>query len=356
MHTLLGLSTAQPSNCVSGEETKRFLAASFPTRRAETLHRLVDQCQVERRHTIAPLAELAQYPTIEARAASYEREALTLAVRAADAALERSGVSCTDVSTVLVASSTGLMVPALSEHVRAQLGLRSSVVSVPMVGLGCVGAMRAITLATQLLPDTQSNEAVLIVSVELPSLWLQVAEPSIQDVIAAMVFGDGAAALVVQRDHAEKSARGVQIRAGHSELWRDSLQARRGWLTTTGLRHAASPVLPELAKRNVRPSLDGFLRQHNLSVEQLDFCAINPSDLQLLNAMAGSLSLEQSWLQPSMHVWRNHGNTLATGPLYLLERLEAEQQGGRGVLLSLGPGVSCDMLLLERRASDPFSA
>lgn len=350
MHTLLGLSTAEPNNCVSGDETKQFLAASFPTRRAETLHRLVDQCQVERRHTIAPLAELAQYPTIEARAASYEREALTLAVRAADAALERSGVSRADVSTVLVVSSTGLMVPALSEHLRAPLGLRPSVVSVPMVGLGCVGAMRAITLAAQLLPDSQPTGAVLIVSVELPSLWLQVAEPSIQDVVAAIAFGDGAAAVVVQRDRAEESAEGLHIRAGHSELWPDSLQARRGWLTTTGLRHSASPTLPELAKRNVRRCLNGFLRQHSLSIEQLDFCSINPSDLQLLNAMAGSLGLEESRLQPSMHVWRNHGNTLATGPLYLLEQLEAEQHGGRGVLLSLGPGVSCDMLLLERCA------
>lgn len=349
MHTLLGLSTAEPNHCVSGEETKRFLAASVPTRRAEPMQRLVDQCQIEQRYTIAPLAELAQYPSIEARAAAYEREALTLAVRAANGALERSGVSREDVSAVLVASSTGHMVPSLSEHLTAPLGLPPSVLSIPMVGLGCVGAMRAIAVATKLLQDSQSNKSVLVVSVELPSLWLQLAEPSIQDIMAAMAFGDGAAAVVVRPDRGEP---GLSVVASHSELWPDSLQARRGWLTTTGLRHSASPVLPEVAKRNVRRSLEDFLRQHALCAEQLAFCAINPSDKQLLGVMAEAVGLDERAVRLPMHVWRNHGNTLATGPLYLLQLLgeEPRESGAQGVLLSIGPGVTCDMLLLEQHA------
>lgn len=348
MNNVLGLTTAEPGHCVSAAETKEFLAKSLPARPADALQRLVDQLGIERRHTLAPLAELARYPSIEARNAAYEHEAVELGSRAARGALEASGLKGKEVGTVFVTSSTGYMVPSLCEHLIARLGLSPSVVAIPINGLGCVGAVRAIGLAARLLESAQGAKAALVVSVELPSLWLQLAEPSIQDIVASAAFGDGAAAVVVMPDSLQP---GFEVLANHAELWPNSLQARRGWLTTTGLRHSASPSLPDVVRRNVRRTLEAFLRQNALLPEQLVFQAVNPSDKQLLAVAAEALGLEEPALQAARQVWANHGNTLSAGPLYLLQALEEEpvRGGATGALIAFGPGVSCDILLLRRR-------
>jgi alkylresorcinol/alkylpyrone synthase len=347
MNSLSGLTTAEPSHCVSTAETKELLAESLPARPAEALQRLVDQLGIERRHTVAPLAELARYPGIEARNAAYEHEAVELASRAARGALEASGVTGQEVGTIFVTSSTGYMVPSLCEHLVARLDLSPSVVAIPINGLGCVGAVRAIGLAARLIESAQGAKTVLVVSVELPSLWLQLAEPSIQDIVASAVFGDGAAAVVVSSD---SPPQGFEVLASHAELWSDSLEARRGWLTTTGLRHSASPALPHVVRRNVRRTRDAFLCQNALSPEQLAFQAVNPSDKQLLGVAAEAMGLDEPALRAARQVWANHGNMLSAGPLYLLQALGEEpmRSGATGALIAFGPGVSCDMLLLRR--------
>jgi predicted naringenin-chalcone synthase len=70
----------------------------------------------------------------------------------------------------------------------------------------------------------------------------------------------------------------------------------------------------------------------------------------LLAVLAHLLSIPESFLAPARQVWESRGNTLSVGPLYLLQVLQRTlppRDGELGLVVVLGPGVSCDLMLLR---------
>jgi alkylresorcinol/alkylpyrone synthase len=121
-------------------------------------------------------------------------------------------------------------------------------------------------------------------------------------------------------------------------------------LTSTGFRHVASSALPVSVLRNLRASVADFLGRHGLRLEQLGFVVVNPRNERLLAVMAHLLSVPEPLLAPARRVWESRGNTLSVGPLYLLQVLQRTappRDGDLGVVVVLGPGVSCDLMLLR---------
>lgn len=343
MHALMSVATEWPSHAVSMEETKEFLATEVGDA-GDRSRRQVDCLGIRARRTVAPLREMMRIGGIEARNARYVAEAVPLGARAAQAALKRAGVVAAEIDRLIVSTSTGHMMPALADHLAIRLGLRADVERLPLSGLGCAGSMRALAAATQWSPD---RARTLVVGVEVCSVWLQVEEPSAEDIESAMTFGDGAAAAVIRTDLA---AGRPEILAHESVLWPSSLNARGALLTSTGFRHVATPTLPLSVMRNLRASVEGFLRRHGVGLEQLDFVLMNPRNERLLAAMAHLLSVPEAYLAPARQVWESRGNTLSVGPLYLLQAMQRTappRPGALGVVVVLGPGVSCELMLLR---------
>src|SRR6202011_4742263 len=67
----------------------------------------------------------------------------------------------------------------------------------PITELGCGGGIGGMARALDYL-RAYPDRAVLLFAVELPSLTFQPEDHSVDNLVAAMVFGDGAGALVVQ--------------------------------------------------------------------------------------------------------------------------------------------------------------
>jgi alkylresorcinol/alkylpyrone synthase len=252
-----------------------------------------------------------------------------------------------DVDVLVVASSTGFSVPTLDHHLASVLGLRREARCLFLSGLGCTGAVRALGLAGDLLAANPLARHGLVVSVELCSPWLQVQEPSPEDVLANILFGDGAGAAVIG---ASGGARGLEVVASRVETWPESLDARGARLTQSGFRHFASPRLPRLLRLHLRRCVEEFLGEHGLTPRDLGFHIANPSDHRVLETIASVLELPDAQTRPAWTSWEEHGNTLSAGPLYVLDALRRERlpvAGDLGLAIVLGPGLTCDLTLLR---------
>lgn len=345
MATMTSLATADLDSTLSAADTKEFLASILPGRDAERFQRLVDASRIRRRRALASYDALRRLDTLEARNALYAEHAPALGERAARAALEGAGLAPEAVGVLVVASSTGYAVPTLDQHLASRLGLSPATRNLFLSGLGCAGAVRGMALAGDLLRGSPAQRA-LVVAVELCSPWLQVAEPSPEDVLSDIVFGDGAAAVVL----GGAADGGIDLVASHSELWPQSLGARGARLTQSGFRHFSSPVLPRAVRAHLRPAVDAFLAAQGRTRADLDFWAVNPSDHRLLETIAGVLDVPERHMRPAWAAWEEHGNTLAAGPLYVLEalrRLDPPAPGALGLAVVLGPGLTCDLALLR---------
>lgn len=346
MTNLLSLSTESPHTKATADETLALLAAFPPPGGAERHRALVEASGVRSRSVVARLERLAQLSTIDERNALYGRLAVPLAERVARAALAAASLNPQTVGALLVTSSTGHMLPTLDCHLAARLNVPASARRLALNDLGCAGAVRAVACAADLLEGAALGIA-LVVAVDLCSLWMQIGEVSPDDVRSNVLFGDGAGAVVLASS--AHHGTGPELLARSSVVWPDSLTARGARLTSSGLRHFGSAHIARLVARHVRRTVDDFLSAQGLSRADLAFFAMNPSDLALATCIANQLGLPEHALAMARSVWELHGNTLAVGPLHMLRTVHDHRPRTDvpGLLLVLGPGITCDLLLMR---------
>jgi len=203
----------------------------------------------------------------------------------------------------------------------------------------------AVGLAAERL--TASVGSVLILSVEISSPGIQIAEPSTTDMVANLLFGDAAAATVLST---EKPGTGPQVLASQSTLWLDSLDHLGMRLTDSGLRLVLSPRLPRLVRDRLRPTVTQFLAAQGVALDDVRFWVIHPGGPKILEAVAESLELSDRTTQPTWDVWERYGNLSSATVFFILRRLQEAAPpapGDLGMMIALGPGITCEMVLLR---------
>lgn len=343
MVRIVGVASEQPAVCVSHADAGA-IAAHAPAERQAALRRWAEATGIRRRGAVAPLPELLALTGVAERHALFERHAPALAIRVAEQALHSAGVQPEAVEAIIVATSTGTLVPTIDARVANGLGVPAHALGLTIDGTGCAGAVRGMGLAPRLLSEG-SRGVVLVVAVELCSLWLQTGEPSPHDVQANLTFGDGAAAVVLTRN-ADASP---SLIAQRSVRWPDSIELRGAHLTESGLRHHSSPQLTDLIARRLRADVDAFLAAVGLARHDIDLTLVNPSDAGIFRAAGRLLEIAADGTRIAADVWADNGNTLAVGPLHLLRSVAGHglQDGAHVLLVVLGPGITCELLLIR---------
>src|SRR6201999_2090275 len=123
-------------------------------------------------------------------------------------AFDAAKVKPSDVDIVFSTTVTGLAVPTLEARLATRVGLRPDVKRVPLFGLGCVAGAAGVARMHDYLRAFPDQVAVLL-AVELCSLTIQRQDNSVANLVAASLFGDGAAAVVAKgANRASKDSRG----------------------------------------------------------------------------------------------------------------------------------------------------
>jgi alkylresorcinol/alkylpyrone synthase len=196
---------------------------------------------------------------------------------------------------------------------------------------------RAAALA-RALPE----RSVLLVVVELCALTFRASDTSNSNIVAAALFGDGAAAAVIATD-----GTGPVLAEAGEHTWPGSLDVM-GWrVEDDGFGVLFSRDIPALVRNRYRSALSGFLQRCGLSLADLDGFAMHPGGIRVLEALEHALELPPDALDDSRTVLREHGNMSAATVLFVLERMLARGAAGRLLVSALGPGFTAGFLLLE---------
>jgi alkylresorcinol/alkylpyrone synthase len=347
MVKLNAVSSVAGDRAVPVEETVRFFLPHCPGTMRSRLQRSLEQSGNRRRHLVMPLQDLARLGGAGERTDRYRRHAAALAERAVAPLADGGALGARDVSTVVLVSSTGFVAPSIDTHVVRRFGLDPACRRIPLAQLGCGGGVAALSLAAEIVARDPA-ERVLVVSVEIPSLHLQLAEPSYFELVAASQFGDGAAAAVVSSD-----GRGAEVVATASVLLPEVEEGGRVLPCETGFRLVAAPGLPAVIRSRVRELVTRITSPHGLDADGLGFVLAHPRGRDVLDAVADGLPANRAQLAGGYAAWADGGN-MVSASIYrafaALARDHTPADGDVGLLVAFGTGVACEMALVRWRA------
>src|SRR5262249_49328543 len=226
------------------------------------------------------------------------RHAAMRAERAVTELADRGVLAPEKITTVVFVSSTGSSAPSIDTELVRRFAMKERCRRIALTQLGCGGGVAGLSLAAEIV-SRDAAQRVLVVSVELPSLQIQLGEPSFADLIAASQFGDGAAAAILSTD-----ARGPEVVGTESVLLPETDEGGRILPSETGLRLIASGGLPRLVSSRVGDLVGRFARGHGVDPRALSFLVAHPRGGAVLDAIAeglsaGGLSRDASLLRPS---------------------------------------------------------
>ena len=326
--------------------------AHFNMDRLEELHRAV---QVRGRHLARPLADYPGLDTFAKRNDAWIAAALDLGEAALRDALDRAGVSPREVDHLFFVTTTGIATPSLDARLAGRLGLRADVRRSPLFGLGCAGGAAGMARAADWLRGRPDGVAVVL-AVEICSLTLQRDDLSIANVIAAGLFGDGAAAVVLaggaRGDGAPPAGAPLRPRVvdTRSVLYPDTGQVM-GWdIVDSGFRIVLSARVPEVVAAHIGADVDAFLGDRGLRRADIRHWTAHTGGPRVLQAFASALGLDDAALRRSWDSLAEVGNLSSVSVLFVLRDLLDSGEpapGDHGLLIAMGPGFGAELVLLR---------
>jgi alkylresorcinol/alkylpyrone synthase len=313
----------------------------FNLDRLEQLHRAV---RVGGRHLALPLAEYRALESFAARNAAWTKAAVEVGGEAVRRALLAADVAPGQVDHLFFVTVTGIATPSIDARLIEPLGLRPDLKRVPIFGLGCVAGAAGLSRAADVLRGARGEVAVLL-SVELCSLTLQREDLSIPNIIASGLFGDGAAAVVLDGGARE---RGPRIAATRS-IFYPGTERVMGWdIVDSGFKVVLSPGVPQLARERLGVDVDAFLSSQGLRRSDIAHWICHPGGPRVLEAALDALQIPREKLQRSWDSLQNVGNLSSASVLFVLaETLREARAGERGLLIAMGPGFCSELVLLQ---------
>jgi len=133
-----------------------------------------------------------------------------------------------------------------------------------------------------------------------------------------------------------------------SHLYPDSLRTM-GWdIGSDGLQLVLSPDVPEVVGRYLRDDVTGFLRAHDLTIDDIQTWVSHPGGPKVIEAIVDSLGLPDDALELTWRSLAQIGNLSSSSVLHVLrDTMSKHPAPGPGVLMAMGPGFCSELVLLQ---------
>ncbi len=345
--TIAGTSTVVPPHLLTRETVKERIGEVFSLlgKRLEAIREVLDNSRIDQRYSVYPVDHIIEPRPLGQINAEYREKAVELGLEAARKALKASGMLPTDIDLLITVSCTGVMIPSLDAYIAQEMGFRSDVRRLPITELGCAAGAAGLARAWEYLMAFPDRTA-LLVSVELPTLTFQRKDFSQANLISAVLFGDGAAGVVITG----REAAGPRILASESFLFPESLDAMGFDLRDSGFHIVLSKDVPQLIRERVRGLAEDFLARNALKLGDISAFLLHPGGQKLLSFMEAELGLAPKDTEISWDVLRRFGNLSSASVLFILQEWMARREmpsESYGLMMAFGPGFTAEMLLLQ---------
>ncbi len=345
---VLSVATAVPPHRVEQGEIKEFARRLFggKFRDLERLLPVFDNGGIEARHFCQPPEWFGREWSFPERNALYTEHALGLSEKAARRCLDKAGVGPEEVGALFFVSTTGISTPSLDAKLLFELGLSPNLKRVPVWGLGCAGGAAGVARAAD-YARAYPDEYVLVVAVELCGLTFQVGDLSKSNLVAASLFADGAAAVLLGPGG---PGEGPEVLGSHSTTW-PGTEDVMGWdLVETGLRVRFAKSVPQIVRTRTRATVEEACERHGIAPEDLWHPVVHPGGAKVIEAYEEALGLEAGSLELPREILREYGNMSSASVLFVLERFLEDYPAGSGeygAISALGPGFSAEHVLFR---------
>ncbi len=355
---LHSLSIAVPPHVMAQDFVERRAREMFGERypQFERLARTFTSSGVERRYSVVEIDWFSAPHGWAERNDIYLTGALEMFVDAASRALAEAGWRADEVDCIVTVSSTGIATPTLEARAMGRMGFRRDVQRVPVFGLGCAGGVSGLTIArSQSLANPGAK--VLLVVVEACSVAFRADRMQKADIIATVLFGDGAAAACLS---SVAPAEGVVVALGQpsQRTWPDTL-AIMGWdVDDTGLGVVFDRSIPDFALAELAGAVEAALLAGGLDRDGVEKFICHPGGAKVIEAIETALHLRQGELAEEREVLRDYGNMSAPTVLFVLKAVMEGAMRGQMMACALGPGFSASFmpLRIEGEAVAPSGA
>ena len=265
---------------------------------------------------------------------------MTLAADAALVALEDAGLAPADIDEIVLATDTPeMMTPDTAALVQNHLGCRN-IPTYDLGGSGCAGFVQALDVArSRILVDPKR---ILVIGVEVISRMI-----SMEDRATAVLFGDGAGAVVMGPEPARAEVLGVVAGTDGSaaEILTLAAGGTRNPFNEASLASGdynrlvmdGRRIFVEAVKRMSEATLD-VLDRVGRSISEVSLVIPHQANLRIIEAVRKKLGLAEETVFVNVHEYGNTGS--ATVPLAMWEAVRDGRiaPGDLVVLTAFGAG------------------
>jgi len=345
--TIAGTSTAVPPYVLSRDLCKNGIGGVFSLDgpRLDAIREVIDNSAIDQRYCVFPPEYAIEPRPLAQINAEYQDKAVELGLQVTEQALAQANMTPADVDLLVTVSCTGVMIPSLDAHLATIMPFRPDVRRLPITELGCAAGAAGLARTWEYVSAFPDRTA-LLVAVEIPTLTFQRKDMSQANLISAVLFGDGAAGVVVTG----REAPGPRILASECFLFPNSLTAMGFDLRDTGFHIVLSKDVPELIRERVKDLAEGFLARQGLRREDISAFLLHPGGQKLLSFMQEELGLSRADTEISWDILRRYGNLSSASVLFILNEWLVQREmpsGSYGLLMAFGPGFTAEMLLIQ---------
>lgn len=312
----------------------------------EFAQRIFGRCGVTTRHL--ELSDAFLDLPLQARTAQVEHELLEHSTRAIDAL----GVDPSTIGTVFSASLYSLGVPTLAHRLIEHYDMDPTTDKYHITGVGCASGVPLMRLAAQTLHEHPDKHTLVVAAESMSGLLMRGApEDPRAKTVGSSIFGDGcAAALLSHPDGAGGGDEpGPAILASQVHQVGDSLGAVALSMSGEDSYLHLARELPDIAGEHLREVVERFLRAQRMSLADVDHWVVHPGGRRIIENVQTALSLSNEDVATSWDALAAHGNIGTPSIMYVLkDTIEryAPGPGERGMLVTIGPGVTAGLMLL----------
>jgi alkylresorcinol/alkylpyrone synthase len=304
--------------------------------------RLANSTKIEHRNFALPIDNLLALSGSAERAQIFKKTGGDLLREVVTKALDSSCLSAHDVGALLTTSCSVPTIPAIDAQVINELGIRETVLRLPVYQYGCAGGAIGISLARHLCA---TSGVTLLASVELCSLVYQGGDLQAGNIVGSAIFGDGAACVVISPEEGP-----LRIVNSQSYLIPNSYGLMGYDIFDDGAHLRLDREIPQALLAAAPQAIDTFLEQADLSRSDIAWWLFHPGGAKILSSLEDTLSVTRTQSRWAWESLRDHGNMSSASILFALQSFIQDHEykpRDTVLMLGVGPGLTLQMNLFE---------
>ncbi len=361
---LCAIGTANPPHKIPQMQVADFMAAALQmgeqdSRKLKALYRvsgigqrysvLQDYTRTNGEYTFYPnTPDLEPFPTVQQRMDVYRKHAVDLSEEAIRNCLAKApSIKYSHITHLITVSCTGMYAPGLDIELVERLQLPSSVQRTSVNFMGCYAAFNAIKIADAIC-RADKHARVLLVCTEICTIHFQ-KNPEPDHLVSNALFGDGAAAVLVQGEPCQEVS--LELQSFHCDLAPAGKRDMAWHIGDTGFEMTLSSYVPDLIKSGIKQLTERLLQGLRTTIQEIKLFAIHPGGRRILEVIEQELGMTRNDNRFAYEVLQKFGNMSSATVLFvlqaLMETLTPKEKNEPVLSFAFGPGLTLESMLLK---------